>query len=645
MKLRFYFDYSDYRSWLMLHTLSVLDDLPVQVQWIAVDAYSLRALTGCSSSFDCPPERNYMKQDAMRFCQREGIEFVWQNDRFHSGAALRLGIWLMTCRHDRFESYSRLVLKQMWGHGKNVDQADLKEMISQLGIDRDIFMKSSSEQESFQIQDSCLQQAMADGVFDVPALVIGDQIVCHYDQAAEIRRLAMLGLIQNMPHDTVCRELASLLHTLPHEQSTHFITEMFRRTGTRQTSMSSPGIDINLIQHSLSMPAMQRHIERSVMDFSACQIRVAAGNTLQNIFDQALDGCITICPSQKFERNDEMEMTFPESLDNALVIARIVDGSDSEFACFCLENGRIRRHFLHTQDIVIEHLKNLKIAILGSEASKDLHLARLAAFYGTHAAIVSGLVTPQCEAFASLSEEWCINLQSRQVQVTNAKARSIVLNVYESCFLDESQHEHSANAWNASAPRTLLLCENSLSIGELSDNADLELSCRGINLFAADAQQSSELSPSRIYEKFRMQSSTILLIPLQNEQIYIPELISLRLIETINQAPCEGYPLFINYWNELEFEMLDELRPVHAALAKQYCIPILFVVGSQVVEIWLPSPNGPAWRVEKENDSFCIDLNDLTPIGECFASLLKTLNLTESTFIERLHQIENASKE
>ena len=283
-----------------------------------------------------------------------------------------------------------------------------------------------------------------------------------------------------------------------------------------------------------------------------------------------------------------------------------------------------------------------KIAVLGCGASKDLHTARLTAFYGAHIAVVSGLVTPHCEAFACLSEAWCLGLTDRQVLVTDSKARSMNLNVRENCLLDENRLERTA--WNAPAPRTLRLCEHSLSIGELSDNADLELSCRGMNLFVAAGQQSSELSPSRIYEKFRIQNSTILLMPIQNELIYIPELLSHRLVETINQATREGYPLFVNYWNELEFEMLDELRPVHATLTSQYHIPVLFVVGSQVVEIWLPSPNGTAWRVEKENDSFSIDLNELTPIGECFSTLLKNVNLTESEFIERLRQIENAAK-
>ncbi len=623
----------------MLHTLSVLDDLPVQVQWIAVDAYSLRALTGCSSRFDCLRERDYMRQDAMRYCQREGIEFVWQNERFHSGSALRLGIWLMTYQHDCFESYSRMVLEQMWGHGKTVDQAELRGMVSQLGLDRDILARSFSEHESFQIQDSCLQQAMADGVFDVPAVVIGDQLVCHYDQANEIRRLAILGIIQNLPHEAVCRELASILLELPHEQSSRLFDVMLRRTGARQSSRFSPGIDMNLIQHTLSIPGMERHIDRTV-PASACHIQVVTGNSLQNVVEQAMDSGIVLCPFPEFEWSDEL--AFPAMVTTAMVIARVINGPESGLACFCIENGSIRRHFVHTQDIVIEHLGETKIAVLGYGASKDLHPARLTAFCGAHVAIVSGLVTPQCEAFASLSEEWCVSLSSRQVTVTDAKARSIELNVRESCILDESSRDRMA--WNAPAPRTLLLCEHSLSIGELTDNADLELSCRGMNLFAAAGQQSSELSPSRIYEKFRIQNSTILLMPIQNELIYIPELLSHRLVETINQATRDGYPLFVNYWNELEFEMLDELRPVHAALTSQYHIPVLLVVGSQVVEIWLPSPNGTAWRVEKENDSFSIDLNELTPIGECFATLLKTVNLTESEFIERLHQIENAAK-
>ena len=79
MKIRFYFDYSDYRSYLMLHTLKVLDDIPVEIEWIALDAYSLRALSGCEAPMQSPGEREYLKQEALIFLFDKASDVSYNN--------------------------------------------------------------------------------------------------------------------------------------------------------------------------------------------------------------------------------------------------------------------------------------------------------------------------------------------------------------------------------------------------------------------------------------------------------------------------------------------------------------------------------------------------------------------------------------
>ena len=209
MKIRFYFDYSDYRSYLMLHTLKVLDDIPVEIEWIALDAYSLRALSGCEAPMQSPGEREYLKQEALRFCKREGLEFVWQPERFHSGSALRAGIWLMFHRSPEVENFSRHVLDIMWGRGKNIDATSIREILTNLDIPHEAMFQQGFEREYFQFQDACLQEALNDGVFDVPAVVIGNQMVCHFDMGHEIRRLAVLECLRELPKDAIYNAFAS----------------------------------------------------------------------------------------------------------------------------------------------------------------------------------------------------------------------------------------------------------------------------------------------------------------------------------------------------------------------------------------------------------------------------------------------------
>ena len=64
MKAVFYFDYSDYRSYLMMHALDGVELDWLEVQWRSVDAYSLRAMSGCTTPAHTPLERAYERQEA-----------------------------------------------------------------------------------------------------------------------------------------------------------------------------------------------------------------------------------------------------------------------------------------------------------------------------------------------------------------------------------------------------------------------------------------------------------------------------------------------------------------------------------------------------------------------------------------------------
>ena len=644
MKLRFYFDYSDYRSYLMMHTLSKLQDLPVQIQWIALDAYSLRALTGCSAHDDCPKQRDFLKQEALRFCRRENIKFVWQNERFHNGSALHVGIWLMIHQNAKFEQYSRAILEMFWGLGKSVDSNSLKNILASIDISLDDLMKSASERENFQIQDNCLQQAMADGVFDIPAVVIEDQLVCHFDQEREIRRLIMLECLKTLSADAICAELASILIDMPSDACKSRFNGLFHTNSTQQLSMPSLDHGIGTIQHSLSTPNADRLLPKtSITNDLSCQICEHTDN-IQAIVNAAADQTLTIAASDEFEWNSSDSLDIPVTQTDALIAVRVRCQHDPALLLIRIINGKISTKLLVHADFHTENFLGWQIAILSPTSSLDINMARLAAHSGAHLILISGAFSPLPEAFGCLASSWIINIDSHHALLTDASAQHAMLTPGSSCTLNAAFKLSNADSWNPPQPRTLLLCEKSLTFGELSANADIKLASLGLNLFVNTSQQASELSPTRAFEKFRIQSDTILLLPLNHEQIFIPELISHRLLETLNQAPKDAYPIFVSYWSDLEFEMLDSLRPVLAAVTVQFKIPIILVIGNQVTEIWLSTPQGTPWRIEKDDDQYTIDLDELIQTRQIFENLLKSLSISESTFIYRLQQIEIAAK-
>lgn len=640
MKLRFYFDYSDYRSYLMMHALSGLQDLPIQFQWIALDAYSLRALTGCHSHDDCPRECEFMKQEAIRFCRREGIEFVWQKERFHNGSALHVGIWLMIHQSTIFEEYSRKILEILWGEGKSVDSNMLKTILTSLDVDFDEMMKMSSERESFQIQDNCLQQAMSDGVFDVPGVVIGDQIVCHFEHAQEIRRLIMIECFREMAHEDVCSELASLMLSLSKEGCRARFDALMRRTGSEQTSLPAQNQGLGMIQHSLTVPYAIWHIPKKplVHDLS-CHV-VSQCRDIQSVLDKSVDHALNICSFCDVEWDGDDSVAIPANCVDFLLAVGVRFHREKTILLLRCENGKLQSSLLGSDEFHTEIFQGWMIAAVSPNAALDLNMARLSAHFGAHLILVQDVKLPALEAYSYFASAWVAGMQENQVMLADSVSHQMMLKPDESYSLNTGFRLANETFWNAPAPRTLLLCEKSLTFGELSAHADIELASLGMNLLVTTRQQASELSPTRVFEKFRIQSDVVLLLPLSNEQIFVPELISHRFLETLNQAPKESYPILVNYWSDLEFEMLEQMRPVLASLATQFKIPVILVVGSQVTEIWLSTPQGSAWRVEKENDCYTIDLDELVRTGQCFDALLKMLHVGESAFIQRLEQIE-----
>ena len=75
-----------------------------------------------------------------------------------------------------------------------------------------------------------------------------------------------------------------------------------------------------------------------------------------------------------------------------------------------------------------------------------------------------------------------------------------------------------------------------------------------------------------------------------------------------------------------------------------FLIPVVLVVGSQIVEIWLVNAQGVPYRIEKDDDCFTIDAQELLNVDRGYEKILGQLGTDSETFIARLERIEKVGK-
>ncbi len=654
MKAIFYFDYSDYRSYLMMHALDGLSDLGLDIRWRSVDAYSLRAMSGCSAPASVPAERNYLRREAERFCRMREIDFVWQSEPIHSGTALSAGIWFMTQAPESFEAYARCVLKNIWGLGNLPDAALIRSIFEALGMAPHAFFKNMSERACFQYQDACLQDALSAGVFDVPALVIGDALFLRYDQADAIRLEAIEQWLKSLPCGDVLKMAADLLSKLPRDA----FARRFSATATGQTR-GAPSVrqPVLLSADAVKLPVGQpknkpRFAVPPMPEQIACHARAAhAPNGLCDVLREAEPGCVTVCitPNLILDESDLSRVKF-EVFGERMIFAHICASQSGEAAggaIVCIridEAGRCRVGRCGAEaPWARETFGNATIVALSPNASRDLLFARVANAVGAH--IIMRCATeanaPIAEASACMASAWVFEFSQSGVDLIDAYAHRKRLSNNAELSLGESRR-HNAEPWSAPAPRTLLLLEKALAFGDIGSGADIELACRGRDLTIVTANQESNISHARDYVSVRIAEKTFDIIPIAGAEIYTFETLLCRTVCTINRAPKKSCPLCVNYWTDLEYEMLDVIRPMLAAMAAQLRIPMLLAVSNQLVEIWLVTAGGAPYRLEKNGDAFQADAADLALTDDLLGQILAALDISPQMLTQRIASFDEA---
>lgn len=695
MKAVFYFDYSDYRSYLMMHALDGVELDWLEVQWRSVDAYSLRAMSGCTTPAHTPLERAYERQEAERFCRAHEIEFSWHAEPIHSGTAHGAGIWLMTHVPGAFESYARRVLSAVWAHGRLPDAALIRGVFEALDVDPDRFFNDINERESFQFQDACLQDALSVGVFDVPGIVVGKAVFMRYDQGDGIRLEAMAQWLSTLPRELLAYEAARLLAQLPKEAFCKTVARLQASGGAERkpTPRARAPRPSDHVRIDLSPPkaAVSRDIQRAALrsmetPMDCRTIAARASQTLSDVLAHSHPGVVNICttPNIVYSEDELLHVDFDvdgerilfafvrvinshgdtERESSAIVCIR-VDAAGRCYASICGDGGgnesidnahgnlsiddscsimngdsaccdSISRVYTSMNGCMMGAVGDAMFAILSPNASRDLSMARFAAYCG--ASLICrcrGGVVPVSEAMGCLATAWVIEFSEAGVCLVDAHAHRCQLPDEAAFSLDKSR-SIVAPCWQAAAPRTLLLLEKAVSFGDIDAQADIELACRGIDLTIVTANQESNISHARDYIAIRVADNTFDIIPMSGDAIYAYEVLLYRTICTINRAPKRSYPICVNYWADLEYEMLDVIRPIHAAIAASLHIPILLVVANQLVEIWLCSSAGTPYRIEKDGDAFQIDFADLVSNSDLLQKLLETLDISTQTLTQRI---------
>lgn len=653
MRIKFYLDYSDYRSYLMMHALHILDDLPVHVHWMAVDAYSLRALSGATQSGQTPLEKSFLRAEAVRYCQREGIDLVWHAEDIRCGSALQVGVWLMAHDDASFKTYSRRILDMVWGQGKSADAACIRSILSDLGLHGDDILKRASERTSFHFQDACLQEALADGVFDVPALLIGSEHIRHFDQANEILRLTTAALLRELPTEQLILACSALLMQIPKTISSPFLSNLVKKTASQQSIIHTMQ-NVSRMPLTLSAPRTPYLIPKPLVQTPTPLhiVAVKRGQSLADAIAMTYPGMVNLCLSAALPYHSESDLRalVATMSGERLVYARVaVNDTTALLRIHIDSNNTLHIRTLginENDDYDIVSCLGLRVAAVSPNASKDFLMARFAATDGAHLIIRchDNTALPVSETYGCMAHAWVAELSENGADLIDAFTHRLPLRPETSVDIDESFALSSNEPWMPTAPRTLLLFEKSFTFGSLDSNADIELGCRGLDLDVSAAGQSASLSCTRDFLAMKVSDEIIDLIPLNGDQLFIGELLMYRFIAVMNKAPRRSLPFFVNYWESLDFDRLKRIRPVCAVIAATLRVPVILVVGCQIIEIWLIPTHGLPYRIEKDDNCFRIDLNERATAESCPQNLLSTLNLDLSSFTARLSLLNAKSR-
>ncbi|MGI5829276.1 MAG: hypothetical protein ACOX8U_03800 [Bradymonadia bacterium] len=643
IKAKFYFDFCDYRSYFVAKELELLGDLPMQVEWIALDSYSLRAMSGEAAGRQSELGQNYEREEAKRYAISEGIKLRWPQGSINSGLALRASTWIMEKRAAEFEAFSRKLLHFIWAEGNIIDTLTMQQSCEQFSFGLDEIMSFDSGRDQFAAQDRVLKQALADGVFDVPFLVLGTMPGFYgYGHTKRFRRAVLETWVQSQDSERLVSIASELLFPLRGDALRAY-TDKLKSHQEGGSESSAYGLR-RPIRQNIRLPLNERKIP-AIPATSSLKLCFCEGDLLEAYTKSQPDtlAFALACKQEIHQLPSIIEKIKKKRLSRRTFLANI--GLNGELKWLLIESSAtatVSYRFLEAgeegEEFEIVSIASWKAAILLHSASAPLLQTRLAAAMGAHLMVCAEASELQLAAMARVSERWLLQICEQGV-LYDADGRGLRCADSVNLTWPAYHAKPEATLWAGDPARTLLLCEYPLSIGELRENADMELSCQGSSLLVATQNQKNLLSEFRTDERFSFGDETLTIVPVKEEQIFVSELLSYKLLESLHKTLSHSRMAIVNYWVDLEFSSLEALRALYASIVEDWKIPLIVVVGRQVIELWLCGSQSASYRVEKEGENFVLDLADVSTAQDWFDALAhKAENFLDSQWdsIERL---------
>ncbi|MDX9720845.1 MAG: DsbA family protein [Myxococcota bacterium] len=645
-RVAFFFDFSDISGYLAsLQLASLRQRYGVDIEARPVDRNVLLAAVTEPALKRGEAGSAYLRCDQERWAKKLGVKLRWPQKPVASAQALRLFQHVADHFPERAFELCAWLFEAIWGRATPLTEALLDKALENVGLGGQVSARSIDRNESFLSLDASQELAMSRGVFELPAILVGQSVFYGYDRFDFVERELLRSLLEELPHERLAEHFAEWLWTRPEEERRAVVEALDQGELSHRKSELSVRSGFDAFLASIrTLPNLESEARLPVTSPSA-PLRLAV---LPTRIEAEWSAALLPCFGAMSERR--LGLVFgptPLRLFSLEDAKRILEEHypDGPFEGLL---GPVRigheRHILHappaaaagasllrllpdealgygpgTEDALQPLLLSNGLAVYLNETSARASLLqRRAARQGAHLLVLGSSESPPllARAAAIRTQRWVLSLgELPYLFEPRGQARPLEPQTMSEQILEWPPRLEDAEGWRAEPPRTLLVDDDVIHFGGAESGADVCLSVRGNGLLVSTSESKSLLSANRRVESVRSSAGVLLLLPFLGEQIMCAETVLLKLLSALARSAKEARLVLVNYWPELSFSTLELSRPVLAATASEHRLPVLVVTSSRVLELWQADASGTAYRVESNAERFPVELSRLPSVA------------------------------
>ena len=621
LPVRIYFDFGDYRSYFLMKVVESWGNVPADFEWVAIDGQGLRSMSGSFHPDDGQLQREYRILEADRYAGYHGIAFVRPEGNISGSMATRIYSWVQEHHPDSALSFVRKVLYFVWGEGHSPTQSLLTMCLESLGLNAENAWVFSSQKDSFLHQDRMLQEALASEVFDVPVVCIDGERFLGYENADLVRGFLVRRWLERVDVNRMKDLLAQYLLGSSRDDFDQAVCGLHVGSESRESDSGLKGAVLSAEALSGERPGGDYYIPVVPPGSQIAGLCFpVSGQSFDSFVIDSYSGCVSgqlgiaSGPISDVDDFGSLSAQFKKLRANGgSFLAPVHHRGVLQLLQICGNPGGDVELILHKDGVFIFNEWRIG-CVLFEDGTADPVLARRVVAEGCHILISGGRGSDLLSDFCALGmscARWVLGFQESGVVIVDADGHYVLCReFFEGLSPGWPAHFEPGvgKVYSGEMTRRVLLREESLSIGSSSLGGEIEFSCRGKGLYVGTGSQRILLSDSRSDDRFKTGQRYITVIPIPGEEILVSELVEYKLARALSRSKDDGYPMFVNYWPELRFEMLERLRSVYRLLVTRWKVSLGVVVGTGIVEFWARSASGKGYSVEKEGDLFVIDL-------------------------------------